>query len=154
MLIGGVLLASILANKMTINAPFCQAHRNHWLMRTLVIVFGFIGVFVVSGALLFVVAAKSAAQGADDKPMLIALGFGGVLLLAWLVMVVVLQYSAIRAKEVTEKSMTLTGVSPSFISALRDLRGERRTGADERKLAARRRALAEEEDDSDEDEDD
>ena len=73
---------------------------------------------VVDTALLFVVAVKSAGNGPDDKPMLIALSFAGALLLAWFIMVIVVQQTAVRVKEITDKSMTLTGVDESFISAL------------------------------------
>jgi hypothetical protein len=154
MLVGGAILARIMSKKMTIHAPFCKGHRNHWLMRTLLIVFGFLGVVAVSFALITIVAVKSAERGPEDKPLLIAVGFAGALFFAWLIMLIVLQLSAIRAKEITDKSMTLTGVNQSFIAALRDLREERRNGADERKVVVRRRPQPEEEDDADEDEDD
>ena len=154
MLVGGLILASIMAKRMTVQAPFCQEHRNHWLMRTLVSIFGFIGVVVVSGALLFVAAVKSGARGQDEKLMLIALGFGGVLFVVWLLAVIVLQQSCVRMKEVAENSITLIGVNKSFISALRDLRDERRAGRTTSSQPARRRSRADEVDDSDDDEDD
>ena len=151
MLVGGLILATIMSKKMTINAPFCQEHRNHWLLRTLVGVFGFIGVVAVSFALLVLAAIISGGRGPSDKPLLFAVSVGGVLFVAWLVTVIVLQGTAIRVKEITDKSMTLLGVNKSFISALRDHREERRSGAAEVRQPVKRRIQVHEEAEDDED---
>ena len=70
------ILASIMAKKMTTQL-LCQEHRNHWLMAP-----SKYSVHRRGGgqrsALLFVVAAKSAGARPRRKPMLIALGFGGI----------------------------------------------------------------------------
>jgi hypothetical protein len=146
-LVGGFILAMIMSKRMTINAPLCRQHRNHWLVRTLLISLGFVGVFVLTGFLLFVAAVKSGANGGSDKPLLAVLAFGGILLVAWLIMTIVLQHTAIRAKEITDNSMTLINVNKSFLSALKDLREERREQKEEMARPARRRPRLDEEED-------
>jgi NhaP-type Na+/H+ or K+/H+ antiporter len=147
-LLGGALLALIMTKRMKVSAPLCHVHRNHWLLRSLLSFFGFIGVFVISGALLFVVAAKSGEHGASEKPLLIALGVGGVLIVGWLIMTIVMQHTAIRAKEITDKSMTLTGVSVKFRTALHELRDERRNEQDRPRKPVRSRAQSDDEDEA------
>ncbi|CAN5584808.1 hypothetical protein BH10PLA2_BH10PLA2_38410 [soil metagenome] len=149
-LVGGIILAFLFTKRMTINAPLCNAHRNHWLLRTLIIVLGFVAAMVFSGILIFAVAIKSAANGPGDTPVMMAIGLAGALIVAWLVTTLVLQLTAIRATEITDKSMTLTNVSSSFISALRDFREERRNPDAEPVVRARKRKPQLEDDEDDE----
>lgn len=151
--VGGIILASIMSKSMRINAPLCHEHRNHWLMRTLLIILGFVGVVALGATCLFIAAAKSGANGGNDKPIAIAGGLTVILFVAWIILLVVLQQTAIRAKEITDRSMTLIGVNKKFISALRELREERRSETAEARPSARRRPVVEEGDSSDDEDD-
>jgi small-conductance mechanosensitive channel len=151
MLLGGALLSMIMAKRMKIVAPLCQGHRNHWLMRSLLVTLGFVAALLVGAIILFVSAVKSGERGPSDTAIVAALSFGGLLFLAWIVMAIVLQHTAIRATEITDRSLTLRNVSPSFISALRDLRDQRRTDTAGPSRPAKRRPqpIEIEEDDDD-----
>jgi hypothetical protein len=151
MLAGGLLMLLFFTKRMTMNVPLCHAHRNHWLMRSLLSGFGFVGIFLLAAVIVFAVAIKSAGNGPDDKPLMEALAFGGLLMLGWLAMTIALQLTAIRAKEITDKSMTLIGVSDSFISALKDLRDARRNPVEEVVRVVRRRVELDDEEDEDDD---
>ena len=146
----GILLSMLFTKRMKMAAPLCHRHRNHWRMRGLLIWVGLVVVVFLTATALVVVAVKSAERGPGERPILISLAFGGVLLLGWLIMTIALQQSAIRATEITDESMTLTGVSPGFISALKDMRDERRIASRETARASSRSGDLDEEEEDDE----
>ena len=110
-----VIVALILTKRRWLSAPFCEQHKNHWLWRTAAALGGLALVAAVGAAAFMLV--TSADQGGSDE-----LG-GGIclgsiaLLLGWLVAVVVIQLGAIRATEITDRSITLTNVAQGFLIA-------------------------------------
>ncbi len=154
LLAGGVILASLLAKRMKINAPLCHAHRNHWLNRTLIITLTFVASFLVTVISLIVLAAKSPQRGQGDTALAGGFAIGVLLLLGWIILAVVLQLTAIRATDVTDKSLTLKNVSPSFIEELKDFREQRRNPTVKTSRVAKRRPEPDEEEDEDEEDDD
>jgi hypothetical protein len=117
-LLPGLIVAMVLTKKMRIDAPLCDAHRRHWSMRTAVILLGFLGCMFWT-----IAAAVNAGDfRANDLETLILFSIP-VVILAWLITTVVLLSTSIRASEITDRDITLTGVSAGFIEALDDMRG-------------------------------
>ena len=147
-----VVLAVILQKQYTVAVPFCKDHKGHWVKRLLLSLGGF---FVLVGggiglAILMGVLSDSAAPADKDTYGIIA-GLsvvGG--LLAWVVVIVVAQWTAIKPKEITDNSITLTGVSQAFASAYEeqeDREREARRGALDRFDERRPRRRDDDEDD-------
>ncbi len=108
------IVAMILTKRRTIGAPLCEEHKNHWLWRQLVIVGGFFALIAIG----FMSAiASDISRGGDDTVGGLLCGMTLVGLVIWLIAAVILQAAAIRASEITDTSLTLTGVSDAFIEA-------------------------------------
>jgi hypothetical protein len=109
------IVAMILTKRRTISVPLCEQHKNHWMWRTLVVVGGFFALIILG------IAAMSATtdnpRGGDDLVGGLLCGASLVGLVIWLIAAVILQATSIRASEITDRSMTLTGVSDIFIEA-------------------------------------
>ncbi len=114
------ILAMVLTKRMTVRVPLCEEHKGHWTKRTIITLLGFLGV------LIFLSLAIAASVSDDVLPEVayVCWSLTVVLLVAWLILVVVLQQSAIRPTEITDRSITLTGVSAGYIEALREDRGD------------------------------
>ena len=115
-----VIVQLVLTKRMTVSAPLCEAHKHHWLVRTLIGAAGL--VLLLGGFIGFVVLMAAVGDQLDEdaKGALVGAmcsGFG-VLLLVWLIVMVVLQNTAIRSTEITDNAITLTGVSPAFVEAV------------------------------------
>jgi hypothetical protein len=123
------ILAMVMTKRMNVKVPLCQEHKGHWTMRTLSILLGFLGILVFVGLAIFLSSEES--DLATPVWLLVV-----ALLLAWLVLVIVFQYTAIRPTEITDRSITLTGVSEGYIEALREERGD---SDDEDRPRSRRR---------------
>ena len=107
-----------------VTVPLCSAHKNHWLTRQAVI----LGGLVVSLGLGFAVVVATSGPGQDaNSPLggLACLAFP-VLLVLWLVVAGILTATSIRPQEITHRSIALVGVSPEFVRALEDGRGDPR----------------------------
>ena len=128
--------------RMTVPMPLCDRHKWHWGGRTAVVLLGLVGIFVVMfGGIVF-----ANELNAEPPVVFIPVSF---LFLAWIVSAVVLASTTIRAREITDKSITLMGISPEFIEALNEARrGERDDEEDDR---PRRRRRRDEDDKDDED---
>jgi hypothetical protein len=95
-------------------APLCNKHRNHWFWRDLLIPIGLV-VAVIAGC-----------AGIWTGIGIIA---GLALLSFWGVSTAVAYSTSIRAQEITDTSLTLSGVSPAFVDALREHRSQPRGDA-------------------------
>jgi len=113
-------LASVLQKKMRLEAPLCRKHHNHWLVRNLVIGLSFLAIFLMSIGL-FVLAAIQEQRRGGDAFFGLACGGTVVSLLAWLILTAILSMTTVRAKEITEDEMHLTGVSAEFADALAEI---------------------------------
>jgi hypothetical protein len=134
----GALGAMLFMKSVTMPVPLCAKHKWHFGGRLVVIFLGFCAVVALGvGTALAADAFKGAAEF-FVIPLL-------VLVVAYLVAIVAISLTTIRPKEITDKSVTLTGVSEDFIDAL----NEQRRGEDGR--PRRRRARDDEDDDADED---
>jgi hypothetical protein len=98
----------------TVSAPLCAKHRRHWFWRKLT---SFLTLLPVPGFLI----AEFAALGNARHPVaeyvwLLLLG-AFLSLLAGVVVTIWLWLTAIRPREITDRSITLTGVSEAFVRA-------------------------------------
>jgi hypothetical protein len=114
-----LIVAIILTKRMTVAAPLCDRHKGHWFWRTFLIVASFLG--LVGLFVLFIVFAVQSQPGARDTDMLAGIACAGAAVgfLFWVIAAIVLQMTAIRPTEITDHTITLTGVAPDFIDAVR-----------------------------------
>jgi hypothetical protein len=126
LLLAGVFPYAIAAGatqrQIRVTVPLCDRHRWHWGGRTAVICLALLGIFILFFA------AIALAGAADLHPAAVFIPFL-VLLVAWLGMTIFLAVTMIRPAEITDRSLTLTGVSEAFVEALNE---ERRGDVDDR----------------------
>jgi hypothetical protein len=127
LILGGLLpyliVAMIMTKRTTIQAPLCDQHKGHWFNRTLLTVgtfflFGAIGVgaFILAGIL----GNNGPGRRNDDSFMGMACALSAVLGLAWLIILIIAQNTAIRPKEITDRDITLAGLSQAFVDAVEE----------------------------------
>lgn len=145
-LIGVVLyavFASMMSKRALLAAPLCERHRNHWKMRLVIILVSLLMMTVLGGLAIAVVATD--VRGPTVEMLKgISCGVTIFLALAWLILLVTLQNTSIRPKEITDVDLFLTGVSPAFIEAV-----DEQHAHDRRRRRSRRRRYDEDEDDED-----
>ena len=144
------IVAAIMTKRMTVVAPLCDQHRSHWLWRTLFLFLGLVFFVILAfvGILLLSLNNQPGAQQSDLAGLVC--GASALSGLIWLIAAAIIQSIAIKPSEITDRSITLTNVSPKFKDALDDDRAREREEEDER--PPRRRARPQD-DDYDDDED-
>jgi hypothetical protein len=132
-LIVAVILALTMAKRMRVSVPLCDAHKNHWIIRAVMILVGFVGLLGILGVVI----------AFSDKDFVgILVGALLVGFLGWLILIGVCQGTAIRPTEITDREITLKGVSDTFAEAV--LADRRQRGGEEDEFGDRpsRRRLA------------
>ena len=115
-----LILAVVLTKYRRVCVPLCERHKNHWLNRQLGLLLSFLGLLALGGLTVFFIA--DSRPGSDGETIGQVLCVGSLVsLLGWLVLAAVLQTTAIRPVEITERRITLTGVSREFVDAYEDL---------------------------------
>lgn len=134
-----LIVALVLTKKKRVPVPLCHAHRNHWAWRNAVMLLSFLGLGGLAIAAVVLVNMAAGPNGFDQYSGFIC-GGSVVGLIVWLVVVAVLQQTAIRPTEITDDSVTLTGVAKEFVRAYEENRGafRRRDRDDERWEGGRR----------------
>lgn len=151
LLVAGVLpfliVALIMTQRIRVLVPLCDAHKNHWLTRNLVIWTSFFGLAVLGAGSLILMGENGPGRGNDPLPGYLC---GGVVvcLIIWVFVAAVLQTTAIRPAEVTDGGVTLIGVGERFVEAVREERE-----LDQEEWDSRRRPRDRYEDDDDDDDD-
>lgn len=131
-----LIVCLIMRKSMRVTLPVCDAHRNHWLNRKL---------YIWGGFLFWVAFGTGLALTADSLPrdaVPVAFGvlvFGG---LVWLVSGLIYVNTAVRAGEITDRWIKLTGVDKGFAE-------EWKEGEPEPEPRPRRKAPARRRDDED-----
>jgi hypothetical protein len=116
-----LVLAASLARYRIVPLPLCERHRNYWLTRKLFFWSG-LAALVLFGPLAITLAVISDDRGlTDDLIPFAILGTIGAALV-WLITAAIVQSVSIRATEITEHAIALTGLSPEFVEAVRDAR--------------------------------
>jgi hypothetical protein len=142
-LLPAAIVAMILTKKASVKMPFCNRHSWHWLNRTLLMwgtffLFGFIG-------LLGLIFAGAIMGNAQQNIMPFFCTTSVVLLISWLTLVVIVQATAIRPKEITDTEIQLAGLCQEFVDAVEE---------EEREISLRKkraRRIAQEDDEDEED---
>lgn len=104
-----LIAAALSTKKMRLVAPLCDRHANHWSLRTLIAGGGFLALM----ALVFITINAGPGKYTDSLWAVLLVGF-----LVWLFGIVGLNHTAIRPVDITERDMTVTGVSPAFAEAV------------------------------------
>jgi hypothetical protein len=139
----GIIVIRILINSVrqefTVGVPLCEAHRGHWFWRNLI-------------AVLLIVCFMAAAMGGillaeelEDALAFVITFFSA--LFSLILAVILLQRTAIRAREITQQSITLTGVCDEFVAAINEDRRGERDGEKEDERPSSRRGRREREED-------
>ncbi len=129
-----LIVALILTKRTTVQAPFCDRHQGHWLNRLLVM-WGSFFLFGVIGLAAFIFSINLPRQNQDNVFPFVCLG-SVALLVVWIIIAIVCQYTIIRPTEITDDDITLTGVCNAFIDAVEEARDERRSRKRERERSS------------------
>jgi hypothetical protein len=128
-----IIVAAILTVRVHCYTHLCARHRNHWLMRTLIIWGVFAGLVALILGSFFVVALTGQKLGKSSFDALFGtLCIGSlVLMFLWLASIPILQVTAIHPADVTKRRLTLKRISPEFADAVWEHRDERRAEAEQ-----------------------
>ncbi len=111
-----VILVVFTTKQKRVHTPLCEAHKNYWRVRTLM-VFGGLTIVIA----LFIGAMQVRDIGRGRVEHLLSLGLWtatGLAFLGWLALVMVLKAQSIRAASITDRTITLTKVSEEFAQAV------------------------------------
>jgi hypothetical protein len=110
---------------MIVRAPLCSLHRRHWSNRRL-FNFYFLILLLSTAFSLIIVSVSNA------LPMEMRFEVGGMICIgltfagpAWAVAAVVWDFRLIRPQHIDEKSITLSGVAPGFVAAVKQMEQDR-----------------------------
>jgi hypothetical protein len=129
LILGGLLpfaiVALVLTKRMRVEVPLCPDHQRHWMWRNLLVIAGLIGLILLG------IGAAVLIMELERRPGFRNIGgwvCGAVALLGliWLIVAAVLGTTAIRPSEITDRDITLIGVSEEFAEAYREEREARR----------------------------
>ncbi len=121
------LVAAILTVRVRCYTLFCERHKNHWRVRTLMIWAAFVAilVFLFGGIVLVGMLSERLSQSAQDRLFGSVCIASPMLLLLWLVSIPVMQLTSIHPADITERRLTLKRISPAFAEAVREYRKNR-----------------------------
>jgi len=111
-LIPFAIVALVLTKRSRVEVPLCEQHTGHWWKRQLLVI-GTLLVLLGGG---FAVFLATVDNKGNDLSGLVCMGWV-VLMIGWIVLAAIVQYTSIRPKEITDTSITLTGVSDVFAEA-------------------------------------
>jgi hypothetical protein len=130
-----VVIALVLQKTMAVRVPLVRSKHAHWLVRQLFAVIGILAALAV----FFFGVVKSMDEFDQNSQQLggILMAAGGVLFFGVLLVAAILNQSAVRPTEITDREITLTGVHENFVVALEEDR-DREEEAYERRRKERR----------------
>jgi hypothetical protein len=116
-LLPAVIVALILTKRVRLRVPLCERDRNHWLWRTGGLLASFLAL-VILGCLAATALVEQGPRGgrAGDLFGFVCIAVVGGLV-AWVIAAAVVSATTIRATEITDRSITLAGVSRAFADA-------------------------------------
>lgn len=116
-LIPYVIVAAILTKKCRVEVPLCDRHKNHWLMRQLLVLLSLLGLLVL-GVGTAILAGVMSDKGSGNEFFSGMACFGWfILMIFWIVLACNVQFTTIRPSEITETFIRLTSVSKDFAQA-------------------------------------
>jgi hypothetical protein len=139
-----VIVALVLTKRMAVPLPLCERHRNYWRNRAIVIYGGLLALVLGVGG---VVVASVLDEGGKDNAVGLACIGTGLVFIVWLFAAAIMQATSIRPNEVTDRSITLVGLSGDFVEAVREDRRDDTDEEDEDDRPRRRRPRDEDDED-------
>jgi hypothetical protein len=126
-----LIVAIILTQRVRCYTLFCPRHRNYWRNRNLIIWTALPLVLVLVFGSLPLASFLSGRFGKDSQDFLFGSACIGSLLVlfGWLVLIPIVQETAIHPADVTERRLTLKRVSPAFVEAVHEYREEQQLEA-------------------------
>ena len=125
-----IIVALIMTKRATLVAPMCAAHKGHWWKRSAGILLGLLGLICVVVTLASVLPSN---RGMSDTKLAIIAFTIVIGLVVWIGSIIVMNMTMIRATEITERDVTLQGVSDEFVKRI-DAMGEVEDEDDRRPL--------------------
>ncbi len=122
-----VIVVAILTKRKSTDMPVCRCHRHNNAYRLLLVLGSF---FVMTGLAVGIGFLIDSFQKRDELGGLICLSIG-LIILAWFLLIVIVQLMSIRPTEITDSSITLTNVNIAFVDAVREQRDQRRVDIDD-----------------------
>jgi hypothetical protein len=123
------ILALVLRKRARLQAPFCEHHQGHWTMRTVIAwVATILANAIAVGSIASFIALENARPrqpAADILLPWLCVGSIGIFVV-WLLVIAILQNTAIRPEEITRTHILLNGVSEEFVNAVEEAEIERR----------------------------
>jgi hypothetical protein len=128
-----VIVAAVLTESARCYVLFCPQYKNHWLRRTLLVWGSFVALIaVLFGSLVFVGLMQGQLDKSTSDVLSGSLCVGSLfLVLFWLISIPIVQMTAIQPTNVTQHRLTLRGISPAFVDAVREHRAKRRNEEDQ-----------------------
>jgi hypothetical protein len=127
-----VIVAAVLTERVRCYTHFCPRHKNHWLMRALIIWGAFpVLIALIAGGFVLVASMENVVSKSMEGGLVGTMCIGSlVLVLLWLMSIPLIQLTAIHPANVTDRRLTLKRIAPEFIEAVRDYREKPRSRDD------------------------
>jgi hypothetical protein len=133
-----LIVTLILTKRKTVDVPFCERHHSYFMMRILwqaLILTGTLAAWIVP-TLLIVFGLKANNEG--EVAGFVCSGFV-LAIIVCIVGIAIIQGMTIKPVEITDRSITLVKVSPTFADALREMREQDELEDNQEKKPRRRR---------------
>jgi hypothetical protein len=121
-----LILALAMTRRMKVTVPLCQAHRRHWLGKNVVGIVGLVLLLAIGTLGIIILRQVNMPRDTADRLGGILCGGTFFALFLWLVVMIILEARLMKAAEISERGITLRGLSPLFLQALWEQRLERR----------------------------
>jgi hypothetical protein len=113
------IIVAILTKRMWVDVPVCEQHRGYFWKR---LAAGFLSFLLLVGLCIGAAVLVGEVAGKNNDAMGYVCVGSGVLFVAWIILLFVIQAKTLRPKEITDRTITLTRVHEGFITALREFR--------------------------------
>jgi hypothetical protein len=113
-----VIVALILTKRMSARLPVCDQHEGYWRRRSFLFAIPTLMILTLGFAAIGYMATQPP-QVQDDIGGWLCLG-SIFALIAWVVVIGIVQANGVRATHITERTMTLAGLHRDFVDAVRE----------------------------------
>jgi len=115
-----LIAAMILTKRQSVEAPFCDQHKNHWLIRILAGVLIFFVLLGIGFVGLIFTTALGANWGHENLFGFVFLGWFAALFFCVFGMAIFNGLTMIRVTKITDREIALANVSPEFVRVLKE----------------------------------
>src|SRR6266851_803407 len=118
-----VIVAAIMTQRVRFYTQFCARHKNHWRIRAFIVWGAFLALVAIlfGGFLLISWLERNKTTDYGSFFGYFCIGWL-VLIFCWMISIPIVQLTSIHPADVTERRLTLKRVSPAFVDAVRDYR--------------------------------